>query len=298
MLDNVGADKVALVSLDLDNGAKTIVASDDRVDIRDVLFDPATGRPQAYGVNWTKLVWRPLEPGLKGDLDFLQERGGGVLRVPSMSADGRTWLVNYSVADKPDAFYAFDARSHALTKLFVTTPQLEGLPLVKMFPYVIKSRDGLDLVGYYLLPFSSDPKQTGRPIKPAPMVVYVHGGPSDERPEYAYAPLVQYFANRGYGFLYVDFRGGPGFGKAFLGAGDMEWGGKMHDDVVDQVRWAIGQGLADPKKVAILGGSYGGYETLVAMTRSPDVFACGVDVVGPSDLSIPCHTSTPTGWPR
>ncbi len=287
MLDNVGADKVDLVSLDLATAAKTIIAKDDRVDIRDVLYDPATHAPIAYGVNWTKLVWKPLDPKAAPDLAALQAKGGGVLRVPSMSADGRTWLVNYSVADKPDAFYAFDARTHALRKLFVTTPQLEGLPLVKMFPYVIKSRDGLDLVGYYLLPFSVDPKQTGKPIRPAPMIVYVHGGPSDERPEYAYAPLVQYLANRGYGFLYVDFRGGPGFGKAFLGAGDMEWGGKMHDDVVDQARWAIAQGLADPKKVAILGGSYGGYETLVAMTRSPDVFACGVDVVGPSDLSIP-----------
>jgi dipeptidyl aminopeptidase/acylaminoacyl peptidase len=151
----------------------------------------------------------------------------------------------------------------------------------------MKARDGLELVGYYVLPFSADPKQTGKPVKPAPMVVYVHGGPSDERPEYAYAPLVQYFASRGYGMLYVNFRGGAGFGRKFLRGGDMEWGGKMHTDVVDQVKWAIDQGLADPKRVAVLGGSYGGYESLVAMTQSPDVFACGIDVVGPSDLSIP-----------
>jgi dipeptidyl aminopeptidase/acylaminoacyl peptidase len=287
MLDDVGRDTVAVVGLDLETGVKTVIAKDDRVDIRDVLFDPATHAVAAYGVNWTKLVWRALDPKIQGDLDLLQARGDGVLRIASVSADGRTWLVNYSVADQPDAYYAFDARTHAMKKLFVTTPALLGLPLVKMFPYVIKSRDGLDLVGYYLLPFSVDPKQTGKPTKPAPMVVYVHGGPGDERPEYAYAPLVQYVANRGYGFLYVDFRGGPGFGKAFLNGADMQWGDKMHDDVLDQVRWAIGEGLADPKRVAILGGSYGGYETLVAMTKSPEVFACGVDVVGPSDLSIP-----------
>jgi dipeptidyl aminopeptidase/acylaminoacyl peptidase len=99
--------------------------------------------------------------------------------------------------------------------------------------------------------------------------------------------MVQWFASRGYGFLYVNFRGGPGFGKAFLAGANMQWGDAMHDDVVDQTRWAIDGGLADPKRIAILGGSYGGYETLVAMTKSPDVFACGVDVVGPSDLSIP-----------
>lgn len=287
LLDSVGRDKVAVVSFDLETGAKTVLASDDRVDIRDVLFDPATKRMQAYGADWTMLKWQAVDPAVKDDLAFLQSHHAGELHIPSRAADGRTWLVNYRVADHPDTYYAYDSVKHTLKELFVTTPGLLGLPLVKMFPYVIKARDGLDLVGYYVLPLSSDPKQTGKPIKPAPTIVYVHGGPSDERPEYAYAPLIQYFASRGYGLIYANFRGGAGFGRAFLRAGDGEWGGKMHDDVVDQVRWAIGQGIADPKRVAILGGSYGGYETLVAMTKTPDVFACGIDVVGPSDLSIP-----------
>ena len=286
MLDSVGSDKVALAAFDLETGAKTVLAKDDRVDVRDVLYDRATNAVEAYGANWTMLEWKALDPAIKDDLAFLSHHEGE-LQIASRSADGRTWLVFYRVADHPDTYYAYDAKTRALKELFVTTPELLDMPLVKMFPYVIKARDGLDLVGYYVLPLSADPDQTGKPVKPAPMVVYVHGGPSDERPEYAYAPIIQYFASRGYGLLYVNFRGGAGFGKAFLDGANMEWGGKMHDDVVDQVHWAVDQGLADPKRVAILGGSYGGYETLVAMTKTPDLFACGIDVVGPSDLSIP-----------
>lgn len=287
MLDSVGRDKVAVAAFDLDTGKKTVLAADDRVDVRDVLFDPSTNAVQGYGANWTMLEWHALDPAVKDDLAFLTTHHEGELEIASRAADGRTWLVYYRVADHPDTYYLYDSKAHTLREAFVTTPALLGLPLVKMFPYVVKTRDGLDLVGYYTLPLSSDPGQTGKPVKPAPMVVYVHGGPSDERPEYAYAPLIQYFASRGYGLLYVNFRGGAGFGKAFLNGANMEWGGKMNDDVVDQVRWAIDHGLADPKRIAILGGSYGGYETLIAMTKSPDLFACGVDIVGPSDLSIP-----------
>jgi dipeptidyl aminopeptidase/acylaminoacyl peptidase len=287
MLDSVGSDTVTVAGFDLETGAKTIIARDKRVDIRDVLFDPRTRAVQAYGVNWTMLEWKTLDPSIADDLTFLRKAHSGEIHVSSRSADDRMWLVNFVEADRPDAFYAYDSRKKTLAKLFVTTPALANLPLVKMRPYVMKTRDGLELVGYYALPFSADPKQTGKPAKPAPMVVYVHGGPSDERPQYGYAPMVQYFANRGYGFLYVNFRGGAGFGKAFLAGANMEWGGKMHDDVLDQVRWAVEQGIADPNKVAILGGSYGGYESLIGMTKSSDVFACGVAIVGPSDLTVP-----------
>jgi dipeptidyl aminopeptidase/acylaminoacyl peptidase len=287
MLDDVGRDTVAVTGFDLETGAKTVVAADDRVDIRNLVFDPATNKPAAYGVNWTMLEWHALEPSIKRDLKFLTKGHEGELEVASRSADGQEWLVFYRVADHPDTYYAYNSKTQALKELFVTTPQLLGLPLVKMFPYVMKARDGTELVGYYSLPFSKDPNQAAKPDTPAPMIVYVHGGPSDERPEYAYAPMIQYFANRGYGLLYVNFRGGAGFGKKFLRGADMEWGGKMDDDVVDQVKWAIAQGIADPKRIAVLGGSYGGYETLISMTRDSDLYACGIDVVGPSDLSIP-----------
>ena len=173
-----------------------------------------------------------------------------------------------------------------MTKFLVTTPQLEGLRLSKMHPVVIKSRDGLDLVSYLSFPPWSDGNEDGRPAQPVPLILLVHGGPSDERAQYGYGPFLHWLTNRGYGVLYVNYRGSPGFGKAFVNGQRMEWGGKMHEDLLDQVEWAIAQGITTRDKVAILGGSYGGYATLVGMTMTPEVFACGVDLVGPSNLEI------------
>jgi len=168
----------------------------------------------------------------------------------------------------------------------VTTPELVGMPLSKMHPVVIPSRDGLDLVSYLSFPPWADRDGDGRPEEPVPLLLLVHGGPSDERAQYGYGPIVHWMANRGYGVFYFNYRGSPGFGKAFVNAQKMEWGGKMHEDLIDQVQWAIEEGITTRDKVAIIGGSYGGYATLVGMTMTPDVFACGVDLVGPSNLEI------------
>jgi dipeptidyl aminopeptidase/acylaminoacyl peptidase len=287
LLDAVGRDTVASVVLNMETGCKTVVASDPRVDIRDVLFDPATNRVAAYGTVWTRLKWHAVDPLIEADLDFLKAFCEGDLRVASRSADGRIWIVTYAVSDQPTTYYAYESALRRMTKLFVTSPELEGKPLVRVHPYEIVSRDGLPLVGYYMLPQAVDPDRSGRPSGPSPLVVYVHGGPTDERAQYGYTPRFQWLANRGYAVLNVNYRGSAGFGKAYLNAMRMQWGDKMHDDVVDQVRWAVAQGIADPKRVGIMGGSYGGYETLIALTKSPDVFVCGVDLVGPSDLSIP-----------
>jgi dipeptidyl aminopeptidase/acylaminoacyl peptidase len=124
------------------------------------------------------------------------------------------------------------------------------------------------------------------------MVLLVHGGPW-WRSMYDFNAPHQWLANRGYAVLDVNFRGSTGFGKAFVNAGDREWGGKMHDDLVDAVQWAIAEGVAHPRRVAIMGGSYGGYATLVGMTFTPDLFCCGVDRVGPSDLESLLATSPP-----
>ena len=189
-------------------------------------------------------------------------------------------------SDEPVSFYLYDRESKSGQFLFTSTPQLEGLKLSRMHPYVLTTDDGFDLVSYITLPPWTDPDDDGRPDQPVPIVVYVHGGPNDERAQVGFGALVHWLTNRGYGFLYVNFRGSAGFGKAYMNAQKMEWGGKMHQDVLDQVQWAIDEGVADPHKVAILGGSYGGYEALVGMTMTPDVFACGIAIVGPSNLEI------------
>jgi dipeptidyl aminopeptidase/acylaminoacyl peptidase len=163
-----------------------------------------------------------------------------------------------------------------------------------MHGVVIETQDKLKLVSYLTLPPGSDDKDTGRPKEPVPTVLFVHGGPWG-RDAWGYDATHQFLANRGYAVLSVNFRGSTGFGKKFINAGNKEWAGKMHQDLVDAVDWAIEQKIAIPNKVGIMGGSYGGYATLVGLTFTPEKFACGVDIVGPSNLVTLLQT-TPKYW--
>jgi dipeptidyl aminopeptidase/acylaminoacyl peptidase len=158
----------------------------------------------------------------------------------------------------------------------------------------VRSRDGLDLVSYYSLPADSQGADKARPDQPLPMVLYVHGGPWG-RDRWGYNAVHQWLANRGYAVLSVNFRASTGFGKAFINAGNRQWGAAMHDDLIDAVDWAIAEGIADPERVAIMGGSYGGYATLAGVTFTPLKFACGVDIVGPSNLVTLLET-VPAYW--
>lgn len=284
MYDTEGRNAAALVAVNLDTGRRTVVASDPRVDIAGVLYHPVTNAVQAYATNWTRTQWHVLDPAIRADMERLQKFADAELKVLSRSRDDRVWIVQYMGSDAPIGYYIYRRPSKQLTKLFVSAPALEGLHFSKLHPYVIKSRDGLDLVSYYLLPPWTDPKGTGKPSTPQPAVMLVHGGPSDERAQYAFGPFVHWLANRGYAVLYVNYRGSAGFGKQFMNGQRLEWGGKMHTDLLDQVEWAVKEGIVRRDRVAIMGGSYGGYATLVGMTMTPDVFACGVDLVGPSNL--------------
>ena len=284
--DAQGRDKAALVTVDLETGDLNLLAEDDRVDIGGVIYHPTKATVQAYATNWIETEWTAIDPEIEADLEALAQIKDGELSVLSRSEDDSKWIVQYMSSDEPVSFYLYDRESKSGQFLFTSTPQLEGLTLSRMHPYVLTTDDGFDLVSYITLPPWTDPDDDGRPDQPVPIVVYVHGGPSDERAQVGFGALVHWLANRGYGFLYVNFRGSAGFGKAYMNAQKMEWGGKMHQDVLDQVQWAIDEGIADPDKVAILGGSYGGYEALVGMTMTPDVFACGIAIVGPSNLEI------------
>jgi len=144
------------------------------------------------------------------------------------------------------------------------------------------------------LPPTSDPDGDGKPSQPLPLVLFVHGGPWG-RDNWGLNSSHQWLASRGYAVLSVNYRGSTGFGKAFINAADGEWAGKMHDDLIDAVRWAIAQRVADPQRIAIMGGSYGGYATLVGLTFTPKQFACGVDIVGPSSL-ITLLENVPPYW--
>jgi dipeptidyl aminopeptidase/acylaminoacyl peptidase len=181
-----------------------------------------------------------------------------------------------------------------LVPLFTARPALQNAPLAKMHPVVIKARDGLELVSYLTLPNGSDANGDGRPDQPLPLVLNVHGGPWG-RNSFGYDAEHQWLANRGYAVLSVNFRGSTGFGKAFVNAADRQWAGKMHDDLIDAVEWAAKGRIAPPNQIAIFGGSYGGYAALVGVTFTPKTFACGVSIVGPSNLNT-LLASIPPYW--
>ena len=291
-LDSRGRDTAALTAEDVATGKTTVIGQDARADVGDTLVDPRTGKVQAYSVDYLTEEWKAVDPAVAPDLAFLKQRLKGKNEVTSRTRDDAKWIVVNDPVTAPAATWLYDRKAKTLTKLFVGRPELEGAPLVAMYPREIKARDGLTLVSYLSLPPGSDPDGDGRPDKAVPMVLFVHGGPW-ARDDYGYFSYHQWLANRGYAVLSVNYRGSTGFGKTFISAGDLQWGRKMHDDLIDAVDWAVKGGVTAKDTVAIMGGSYGGYATLAGMTFTPDTFACGVDIVGPSNLFTLLQTIPP-----
>ena len=292
MLDSRGRDTAALVRVALEDDAKTVVMEDPRADVTALLVDPVTHEPLAAAANYERLTWRAIDAAVAGDLERLTAALGQDWAFLSSTSDGARWIVADNRADAPLTYYLYDRGSHALDELFVTRPDLIGQPLAGMTSEVISARDGLPLVAYLTLPRWTDPDGDGRPATALPMMLWVHGGPW-ARDEFGFNSYHQWFANRGYAVLSVNYRGSTGFGKAFVNAGNLEWAGKMHADLIDAVDWAVKAGVTTADRVAIGGGSYGGYATLVGLTFTPDRFSCGVDIVGPSNLATLLATIPP-----
>ncbi|RJY09014.1 S9 family peptidase [Aurantiacibacter aquimixticola] len=291
-LDSRGRDTAALFAEDTATGERKLIAEHDKADIGGTMREPKTGVVQAWSATYLRTEHHPIDPEIGEALAWLRERLDGDFGVQSRTDDDRRWLVWNDPLTAPIVSYLFDRDAMTLTQFYVTKPELEGAPLQPMHPVEIPARDGLTLPSYLTLPPQSDLDGDGVPSAPVPMVLYVHGGPW-ARDGYGYNRTHQWLANRGYAVLSVNFRGSTGFGKGFTSAGDKEWAGKMHDDLLDAVEWAVEQGVAERDKVAIMGGSYGGYATLVGLAFTPNVFACGVDIVGPSNLETLLETIPP-----
>ncbi|WP_229262593.1 S9 family peptidase [Duganella radicis] len=291
-IDSRNRNTAALVAQDVASGKTTVLAEDGRTDISNGLFDPRTGRVQAYSVDYLKQEYIPLSDDLKADLAFLKQNTKGKFSVTSRTEADDKWLVAVDPVTAPASTWLYERKAKKLTQLFVSRPELEGAPLVAMHPQEIKARDGLTLVSYLTLPKSVDAAGSGKASKPAPLVLLVHGGPW-ARDGYGYNGYHQWLANRGYAVLSVNYRGSTGFGKNFISAGDLQWGRKMHDDLLDAVDWAVKQGVTTADQVAIMGGSYGGYAALAGVAFTPTTFACGVDIVGPSNLFTLLQTIPP-----
>ena len=284
---SAGRNTLSLVKHHLDTGKEELIASDDNVDAGQVLMNPITHEAEAVSFERERVRWKALRPEVEEDLRVLENGAHGEPAIIGSDRDWQTWVIAYTADVQPTDYYLYDRRTKKLTHLFPARPELAKYKLAPMEPVTIKSRDGLDLVSYLTKPLGVEPKAL-------PLVLVVHGGPW-VRDTWGYDPQAQWLANRGYAVLSVNYRGSTGFGKRFLHAGDREWAGKMHDDLIDVVHWAVKQGIADPKRVAIFGGSYGGYAALVGATFTPDVFACAVDIVGPSNL-VTLLQSIPPYW--
>lgn len=292
MIDSRGRNTAALVSINLISGDKQVIYENPKADLSDIMMHPIEKTIEAAASNYEKVEWTILDESIKADLDYLNSLENAELEVTSRTLDDKIWTVAFSVDNGPVKYFVYDRKNKKAKFLFTNRKSLEGYKLSNIHPVVIKSRDNLELVSYLTLPLNTDTDNNARPNNPLPMVLLVHGGPW-ARDQWGYNGIHQWLANRGYAVLSVNFRGSTGFGKDFLNAGNKEWAGKMHDDLIDAVNWAVEEKIADKDKIAIMGGSYGGYATLVGLTFTPEVFACGVDIVGPSNLNTLLETIPP-----
>ncbi len=294
LLDSRNRDTAALIAVDLSSGDRRVLHEDARADVEDLVVDPRSGLVQAAGVNYLKREWTVLDPAIADDVAYLSSLGEGEVTIASRTLDDRHWVVMQVTAENGARYWRYDRERRHAEPWFHTRPALEQYTLSPMHAVEIPARDGLKLVSYLTLPVESDADRNGVPAAPVPLVLLVHGGPW-ARDEFGFNATHQWLANRGYAVLSVNFRASTGFGKAFLNAGNQQWGRAMHDDLLDAVQWAIDRGVTRADQVAIAGGSYGGYATLAGLAFTPDVFACGVDIVGPSNL-VTLLESIPPYW--
>ena len=284
---SANANAAQLLRYNVHSGKPTVVYSDPSFDVSGVLVDNPTKKVIAALVQRDRSEWEVLDPAFADDFAAIKNLHPGDFSFTSQSSDGRYVVVDYLVDNGPVSFYLYDRQTKQGKLLFVNRPELEQYKLASMEPITYKARDGMTIHGYLTLPVGVDPKNL-------PLVMLVHGGPW-ARDTWGYDGDVQWLANRGYAVLQVNYRGSTGYGKAFLNAGDRQWAGAMATDLIDAKDWAVAQGYADPKRVGIMGGSYGGYAVLTGLAFTPDAFSAGVDIVGPSNLNT-LLASVPPYW--
>lgn len=282
---NHDANAKRLLAVDLDSRQETVIAEDEQYDVVGIIIHPLTRVIQAVSFYKDKQEWQVIDQSIATDFEEIAKVRPGEFSIISRDLEDKTWLIAYRTDDGPVYYYAYNRESKTSTFLFSNQPKLETLQLASMQPISYEARDGLTIHSYLTTP-------VGIPTQNLPTVLLVHGGPW-ARDTWGFSPTTQWLANRGYAVLQVNFRGSTGYGKAFLNAGNREWAGKMHDDLIDSVNWLVEKGISDPQKIAIMGGSYGGYATLAGLTYTPEIFAAGVDIVGPSNLITLIETIPP-----
>jgi dipeptidyl aminopeptidase/acylaminoacyl peptidase len=285
LADSRGTNTARLVRADLSRGEQHVIAEDPTYDVSGAVVHPDTREIQLVAFTRARREWDVLDRSVERDIAAIRELDGGDFDLHSRSHDDAIWIVEFIEDDAPVSYWMYERGTRRGRLLFHTRPDLARYTLAPMRPIQFESRDQLTLHGYLTTP-------VGIADRRLPLVLNVHGGPW-HRDAWGYDPEAQWFANRGYACLQINFRGSTGYGKQFLNAGNKEWGGKMHDDLVDAVHWVVDHGVADPERIAVYGGSYGGYAALVGATMTPDLFCCAVDIVGPSNLITFIETIPP-----
>ncbi len=285
LVSSVDAQAARLIRVELASGATEVLAEDPAADVSSVRLNPDTREPQIVTILKARSEYRVLDPSVARHLNAIRALHPGDPVFADADDADRVWLVSFTNDAGPVSFYAYDTATGTGSFLFEHQPELSKYELAAMEPLSYQSRDGLTINGY--LTFPPGPGRTDLPT-----VLLVHGGPW-ARDAWGFDPQAQWLANRGYLCIQVNFRGSAGYGKAFLNAGDREWGANMQNDLSDAVAYAISQGWTDPSRVAIMGGSYGGYAALAGAAFTPDLFRCAVDIVGPSNLITLIETIPP-----
>lgn len=292
-LDSRNRDKGALMEMDFAHKRSKVLAEDDKSNIASVISNPHSHEIEGYTTEYIKTTNHFFREDLKSHFETLATFDSGVVNVVSRTTDDETWIVAYTDDQGPIKYWLYNTKTSESKFLFTSNSRLDAVKssLNPMHGIVIKSRDGLDLVSYLTVPSQAESYILKKPV---PLVMFVHGGPA-ARDSWGYSAIHQWLSNRGYAVMSVNFRGSTGFGKKFIAAGNGQWGAKMSDDIIDAALWAVENGITTRDQIAIMGGSYGGYASLVGLTMSPDFYTCGVSIVGPSNL-ITLIDSIPPYW--
>ncbi len=287
MMSSIGTDSSELRQIDIETLEQTTLASHATASVSGLELHPRTKQARAVAFEADRVEWQVLDPAIEEDFRIVAGLHRGDFDIVGKDDADRIWLVCFTPDQGSVCYYVYDRESRRGDYLFAARPELDDLPLAAMEPIRYQARDGREIHGYLTLPEGREPRNL-------PAILLVHGGPW-WRDSWGYSAEVQWLANRGYAVLQVNFRGSTGFGKAHINAGDREWGGRMQDDLSDAVAWLVERGIAAADRVGIYGGSYGGYAVLGGLTFTPDLYACGVDIVGPSNL-ISFIETVPPYW--
>lgn len=287
LLDSRNSNTSKLKIFHIDTGNFKDIIHDSTFDISDISKNPDTYDIEAVIFNKDYIEWVILDPNFEKIYKKIREIDEGNLHIINRDLNQENWLICFEKDINSGSYYIYNTKTDKSRFLLNIRPELKNYDLSQTTPIEIESRDRLTLKGYLTIPAKKEPKNL-------PLILRVHGGPWT-RDSWGYNPEVQWLANRGYAVLQINYRGSTGFGKSFISAGNKEWGRKMHNDLIDAVNWAIEKGIANPEKIAIYGGSYGGYAALAGAAFTPDVFCCAVDIVGVSNL-LTLLNSIPAYW--